>query len=61
MLDVLDAAGGEVVDDADFIAALEVRLGQVGADESGASSDQKPQRESSCRFRRVRMRNQYVE
>jgi hypothetical protein len=47
VLDVLDASGGEVIDDADFVAALQICLGQMRADEAGASCDQKPQRKTS--------------
>ena len=37
---VVTPAGGEIVDDEDFVAAFEKAIGDVGADESGASSDQ---------------------
>ena len=37
--DVLKAAGGKIVDDKDFVAALQVRVGKVRADKACASSD----------------------
>ncbi len=40
MGDVVDRAGRQVVEDEDLVAALEQRLGQVGADEAGAAGDQ---------------------
>ena len=38
--DVLLAAGGEVVEDADLLAALDERVRQIGADEAGAAGDE---------------------
>ena len=36
---VLDAAGRQIVDDKDFVAALQVRVGKMRADKAGAPSD----------------------
>jgi len=36
---VFDAAGGQIVDDEDFVAALQVRVGKMRADKAGATSD----------------------
>ena len=38
-LDVAQVAGGQVVDDADALAAGEQGLGEVGADEAGSAGD----------------------
>ncbi|MCH9030464.1 MAG: ATP-binding cassette domain-containing protein [Bacteroidetes bacterium] len=38
--DVLDAAGREIIDDVDFVAQLEIRLGQGAAYETGATGDE---------------------
>ena len=40
VLDVLDAARGEVVDDVHLVAARDVRVGQMRADESRPAGDQ---------------------
>ena len=40
MDDVVDRAGGEVVDHLDAMAGSEQRLGQMGADEAGAAGDE---------------------
>ena len=40
MGDVLEAPGGEVVDDGDTVAAFEQGLSQVAADETGAPGDE---------------------
>jgi hypothetical protein len=38
--DVLEAPGGEVVDNGDPVATFEQSLGQVAADETGATGDE---------------------
>ncbi len=40
--DVLDRAGGKVVEDVDLVAALEQLVGEMGADEAGSAGDQVP-------------------
>src|SRR6185369_10703755 len=44
VLDVVDATRGEVVEDVDFVAAAQELLGEVAADEAGATGDQIPHR-----------------
>ena len=44
--DVVDAPGGQIVEDEDFVAALEQRLGEMRADEAGSASDQDAHGES---------------
>jgi len=36
---IFDAAGGQIIDTEDFVAALQVRVGKMRADKTGASSD----------------------
>ena len=49
VVEVLDAARREVVDDVDLVAALEQRLREVGTDEAGAAGDQCLHGVSVCR------------
>jgi hypothetical protein len=39
VLNILDRPGGKIVNDKDFVAALNVRIGQMRSDKPGASSD----------------------
>jgi hypothetical protein len=40
--DILDRSGRQIVEDEDFVAALEQRFGQVAANESCATRNQHP-------------------
>ena len=40
VLDVVDAAGGEVVEDVDLVTAKQTSIREMGADKSGAAGDQ---------------------
>jgi hypothetical protein len=40
MADIVDAAGGEVVDDVDLFAPVQQLFGEVGTDETGAPGDE---------------------
>lgn len=44
MADVLDAAGGEIVEQNDAVAAVEQAFREMRSDETGAARDQKAQR-----------------
>ena len=48
MLDIGDGAGGEIVDDADFVAQGEVPLGEMRPDEASPTRDQHLHRLSSA-------------
>ena len=41
--DVVEASGGEVVDDKDFVTASDTRVGEVRADKARSSSNQRSQ------------------
>ncbi len=43
MLDVVDAAGREIVDDSDLVAAFQISLGQVRSDKPSSPRDQQTQ------------------
>jgi hypothetical protein len=40
VLDVFDRSGGKIVDDVDFVAALNVSVSQMRSDETGAACDE---------------------
>jgi hypothetical protein len=50
--DVLDAAGGQVIEDVDLIAILEKPLGEMAADETSASGDQKTRQKTLTQLER---------